>query len=203
MASDDLDRQVVDRLVQGLTKPLPPAAPKPPAIQAAAQPAPERHVHRVSTWTSARILMPVRNTPGPRRTLGSTFRLPDLPTFNLPSFRLPSFRLPSIGLPALQLPMFRLPALTEDTRRLLIVRGWVTLGTVLSLSMPFWPYQKTYLLGLLLYLFALGVVALAGIWSAKLSWDVRLGGAHTVSLGIVLWAIVLVAETVPPVSDAF
>jgi hypothetical protein len=200
MANDDFDRQEVDRLVRGLSAPEPPAVPQPavsqasaePPAQPPAQPPPAPQVHRVSRWTSARILMPAMRTAGPRKTFASAIGLPDLPALRLPN--LPALRLPD-------LPALRLPALTEATRRVLIIRAWVTLGLLLSVSLPYWPYPKTYLLGMLLYLFAVALLVVAGVWSAKLTWDVRLGGAHTVSIGIVLWAIALVAaETMPQVS---
>ena len=204
MADDDFDRQEVDRLVRGLSAPEPRAVPTPavsqasaqppaqPPAQPLAQPPPEPQVHRVSRWTNARFLMPAMRTAGPRKTLASAIGLPDLPALRLPN--LPAVRLP-------ELPALTLPALPEATRRLLIIRAWVTLGLLLSVSMPYWPYPKTYLLGMLLYLFAVALLVVAGVWSAKLTWDVRLGGAHTVSIGIVLWAIALVAaETMPQVS---
>ena len=38
-----------------------------------------------------------------------------------------------------------------------------------------------------------------GVWGARLSWDARLGAAHTLSLGTVFWAVTLAAvEAVPP-----
>jgi len=184
MADDDFDRQEVDRLVRELSAPKPPVAPKPGISQVSAQPPPEHHVPRVSRWTNVRILMPAMRATRPRRTFASALGLPDLPVLTMPD-----------------LSAFWLPAPTETTSRVLIVRTWVTLGLLLSMSMPYWPYPKTYLLGLLLYLFAVALVAIAGVWAAKLTWEVRLGGAHTVSLGIVLWAIVLVAaDTLPLVS---
>ena len=204
MASDDRDRQEVDRLVRELSAPKPPVAPKavlpePAVSQASALPPPERRI-RPSRWTSARILMPAMRAAEPRKTLASIIKLPALPALELPPW--PAFKLPP--LPALRLPSLpalRLPALAEAISPLLIVRAWVTLALVLGVSMPYWPYPKTYLLGLLLYLFAVALLVVAGVWSAKLTWDVRLGGAHTVSIGIVLWAIALVAaETIPRVS---
>jgi len=184
MADDDSDRQEVDRLVRELSAPKPPVPPKPGISQASSQPPPEQHVPRVSRWTNVRILMPAMRAAHPRRTFSSALGLPDLPALAIPD--LSAFWLTSPG---------------ETTARVLIVRTWVTLGLLLSLSMPYWPYPKTYLLGLLLYIFAVALVAVAGVWAAKLTWEVRLGAAHTISLGIVLWAIVLVAaDTLPLVS---
>jgi len=79
-----------------------------------------------------------------------------------------------------------------------MVRMWVGLAVVHGASMTFWPYAKTYLWGLVLYLLSLGLVLVAGIWGARLSWDARLGAAHTVSLLTVFWAVALaVAEILP------
>jgi hypothetical protein len=80
-----------------------------------------------------------------------------------------------------------------------IARMWVALGVLSSAAMTFWPYPKTYLWGMVLYLLSLGLVLVAGVWGARLSWYARLGAAHTVALGTVLWAVVLATETVPPI----
>jgi hypothetical protein len=63
-----------------------------------------------------------------------------------------------------------------------LVRIWVGLGAAHCAAMTFWPYPKTYLLGLVLYILSLGLVLVTGIWGARLSWDERLGAAHTVCL---------------------
>ena len=185
MVNDDFDRQEVDRLVRELNSRKPPVVPPPAVYQPAPPPppAPEPVPRVVSRWTSARFLMPAMTASRPRHRFASAFALPALPGFRLPA-----------------LPAFTLPTLTGERWSVLIVRGWVTLGILLSISMAYWPYPKTYLVGMLLYLFAVAIVVVAGVWSAKLTWDLHLGGAHTISIGIVLWAIVLVAETVPPLS---
>ena len=207
MASEERDRQEVDRLVRELSAPKLVVVPKPsgtdaatPPVQAAAAepPAPRK----VSRWTTARILMPATSAAAaePRRTLASLVNLPQLSALKLPTIELPTIELPALRLPSL--PAFAMPALSEQTRGVFMVRAWVTLGILLSVSMPFWPYPKTYLVGILAYLFAIALVMIAGVWSAKLTWDGRLGGAHALSLGVVFWAIVLVAaETLPPVGS--
>jgi hypothetical protein len=177
----DLDDDDVDRLVRELCAPPPPprAAPT-PAGSGASDGAADRQNSRVSHWSTSQIPMPVGQAS--TRPWPSSIRLPAW----LPK------RAP--GMPAVRRPRVTMPALSETTRAALMVRVWVTLGVLLSTAMPFWPYPKTYLAGLLLHLFAIEVVGLTGLWSAKLSWDGRLGGAHTIALGVVLWAIVLVAE---------
>lgn len=67
--------------------------------------------------------------------------------------------------------------------------------------MPYWPYPKAGALWLLWYLFAVGMVLVAGIWSARLTWNTRQGVAHTVALGVVLWGITLAAEETIPRID--
>ena len=194
MAVDDIDRREVDRLVRELTEAKPPAVPTPAVSRTSAEPAPERHAPRVARrWTSARILMPARTAPGPRKAFAALPRLPELPELSLPALRSPGFRLSALRLPGL-----RPPGPIEAAPPALVVRAWVALAVLLSAAMPYWPYPKTYGVGLLLYLFAVALVVVAGTWAAKLTWDERLGGAHTVSLGIVLWAIALVTKEALP-----
>jgi len=80
-----------------------------------------------------------------------------------------------------------------------LVRMWVGLGVVYSASLAFWPFPKTYLWGLVLYVLCLGLMLVSGVWGARLSWHARLGAAHTVALATVFWAVGLAAaETLPP-----
>lgn len=72
-----------------------------------------------------------------------------------------------------------------------LVRLWVTLAAAYGGALFFWPYPKTYFWGLVLYQACLGLSLVAGIWGARLSWDARLGSAHTLALGTVLWAMTL------------
>jgi hypothetical protein len=100
----------------------------------------------------------------------------------LPAFRLPS--LPSVSLPRLS--QMRVPQSA-------VVRSCVALGVLLSVAMPFWPYPKAGIWWVL-YLFSVGMVVVAGVWSARLTWNTRLPMAHTVALFVVLWGITLAAE---------
>lgn len=80
-----------------------------------------------------------------------------------------------------------------------ITRIWIALGVVQSAAMVYWPYPKTYFWGSVLYLMCLAVALVNGVWGARMSWDERLGAAHTLSLGTVFWAVALAAvEAVPP-----
>jgi hypothetical protein len=91
-----------------------------------------------------------------------------------------------------------------DVRRLsrlsepIAARVWVGCGVALGIAMLFWPYPKTYVVGLALYLLVLGLVLVSGIWGARLSWDARLGSAHSIAIMTSFWAVVLAtAETLP------
>lgn len=85
-----------------------------------------------------------------------------------------------------------------DVRRLLkmpgsvaTIRAWVTLGVLCAASMTYWPYPMTYLWGIVIYQLCLWIALVAGVWGARLSWDARLGAAHTLALGTVGWAVAL------------
>ena len=72
------------------------------------------------------------------------------------------------------------------------------LATALGVAMLFWPYDARCGLGLAAYLGATGVLLLAGAWSAVWTWRNRTGRAHTLSLLIILWGLVLGAVEVLP-----
>ena len=88
--------------------------------------------------------------------------------------------------------LFRMPG------PVIVTRMWVGLGAVYGGAMTYWPYPKTYLWGLVSYLLSLGLVLVTGIWGARLSWEARLGAAHTIALATVLWAITLAAAVTLP-----
>jgi hypothetical protein len=119
------------------------------------------------------MLMPSRPAPGfsSLGALGSAINLPHLPDLSR---------------------FVRMPG------HVAMVRMWVGLGALHSAAMTFWPYPKTYLWGLVLYLLSLGLAVAAGAWGARLSWESRLGAAHTIALSTVLWAVLLAAaEAIP------
>jgi hypothetical protein len=170
MDGNDSDRQAIDRLVGDLLAEQPPNAHSPTARPVDS---PQGERRPGGRWTHVRLQMPSRPQPGPWQRLAATsaISLPQLPDLSR---------------------VFRLPGPVT------MVRMWVGLGAVHCALMTFWPYPKTYLWGLVLYLLSLGLVLVTGIWGARLSWDARLGGAHTVALGTVLWAVTLAAaETLP------
>ena len=74
----------------------------------------------------------------------------------------------------------------------------VGLGALLGVAMTQWPYAATCGIGLLLYVGAAGLVPLAGLWAARVTWTRRMGLAHVVSLLVVLWGLVLVAGVLLP-----
>ncbi len=74
----------------------------------------------------------------------------------------------------------------------------LVLVTLLGLAMLAWPYDARCGVGLAAYLAATGVVALGGVWTAVWTWRHRSGRAHTLSLLILLWGIVLAGVEVLP-----
>jgi hypothetical protein len=74
----------------------------------------------------------------------------------------------------------------------------LALAVLLGVAMLFWPYEARCGLGLAAYLGAVVVVGVAGTWSAVWSWRHRAGRAHTLSLLLVLWGLVLGAMEVLP-----
>ncbi len=74
----------------------------------------------------------------------------------------------------------------------------VILGLLLAIGMTQWPYPNACGLNLIVYLGAIFTVIVAGAWSAVSSWHRRLGLAHLLSLGVLLWGLVLAAREVLP-----
>src|SRR2546422_4465736 len=79
----------------------------------------------------------------------------------------------------------------------------VALGVLLGIALPQWPYARACGWWLLLYLTAVGTVVVAGMWGAQVSWRSRIGLAHVVAVGTIIWGLALVAhEVLPRVGDA-
>jgi hypothetical protein len=74
----------------------------------------------------------------------------------------------------------------------------LTLAVVLGVGILFWPYGARCGLGLAAYLGAVAMVAAGGVWSAVWTWRHRAARAHTLSLLIILWGLVLAATEVLP-----
>jgi uncharacterized YccA/Bax inhibitor family protein len=79
---------------------------------------------------------------------------------------------------------------------------WVYSRLVLALlvgaAMYIWPYPAKCGIGLAGYLAAVGVVIAGGLWASVWTWRHRAARAHTLSLLVVLWGLVLGAIQVLP-----
>lgn len=82
-------------------------------------------------------------------------------------------------------------------------RSWpailrLTLSVLLGVGILFWPYENRCGAGLAGYLVAVTAVAVAGIWSAVWTWRHRAGRAHTLSILLIAWGLLLGAGEVLP-----
>jgi hypothetical protein len=77
------------------------------------------------------------------------------------------------------------------------------LSVALGVGMLFWPYANRCGPGLAGYLIAVAAVAGSGIWSAVWTWRHRTGRAHTLSILLIVWGLVLgTTEILPRVGYA-
>jgi hypothetical protein len=74
----------------------------------------------------------------------------------------------------------------------------VMLGMLLGAALTQWPYPHACDRPLILYLVAVSTVVVAGLWSAHASWRSRMGFAHIIALGTILWGLTLTAQEVLP-----
>ena len=93
------------------------------------------------------------------------------------------------------------PAATEPARA--TGKPWgmyarLTLSVALGVGMVIWPYEARCGLGLAAYLAAVVVVVTSGVWSSIWTWRHRASRAHTLSLLIVLWGLILGSMEVLP-----
>jgi putative flippase GtrA len=72
------------------------------------------------------------------------------------------------------------------------------LACALGVAIVFWPYSARCGLGLAGYLGAVTTLIVAGVWSSIWTWKHRAARAHTVSLLLLTWGIVLAAADVLP-----
>jgi hypothetical protein len=72
------------------------------------------------------------------------------------------------------------------------------LSILLGVGMVIWPYEVRCGIGLAGYLAAVVVVVASGVWSSVWTWRHRASRAHTLSLLIVLWGLVLGSLEVLP-----
>ena len=74
----------------------------------------------------------------------------------------------------------------------------LALSVILGVGMVLWPYEARCGVGLAAYLAAVLVVVTSGVWSSVWTWRHRASRAHTLSLLIVLWGLVLGSIEVLP-----
>lgn len=72
------------------------------------------------------------------------------------------------------------------------------LACALGVAILFWPYSARCGFGVAGYLAAVGTLVVAGVWSSIWTWKHRAAKAHTVSLLLITWGIVLGAVVVLP-----
>lgn len=74
----------------------------------------------------------------------------------------------------------------------------LTISVALGVGMVLWPYPSRCGPWLGAYLAAVAVVIISGIWSAIWTWRHRSSHAHTLSLLLILWGLVLGSLEVLP-----
>lgn len=74
----------------------------------------------------------------------------------------------------------------------------LTLAVALGVGILFWPYGARCGLGLAAFLGAVAALLVGGVWSSIWTWRHRAARAHTLSLLLVLWGLVLAAIDVLP-----
>jgi hypothetical protein len=78
------------------------------------------------------------------------------------------------------------------------VYGRLGLAMLVGAAMYIWPYPAQCGVGLVGYLAAVGVLIAGGLWASVWTWRHRASKAHTLSLLVVLWGLVLGAMQVLP-----
>jgi len=74
----------------------------------------------------------------------------------------------------------------------------LTLTVALGVGMVFWPYGARCGVGLAGYLGAVTALVVSGVWSSVWTWRHRAAKAHTLSLLLVMWGLVLAGLDVLP-----
>jgi hypothetical protein len=67
----------------------------------------------------------------------------------------------------------------------------LTLSVLVGVAMVVWPYPVRCGFGLAGYLAAVAVVTASGVWSSVWTWRHRASKAHTLSILLILWGLVL------------
>jgi hypothetical protein len=80
------------------------------------------------------------------------------------------------------------------------VTTWIRvgLGLALGVGMMVWPYSHVCGVKLIFYTIGAVTVVVAGMWTGISSWKRRMGFAHLLSLGLVIWGLALAAGVVLP-----
>ena len=74
----------------------------------------------------------------------------------------------------------------------------LSLAVALGVGIIFWPYSARCGLGLAAYLASVSALIVSGVWSSIWTFRHRAAKAHTLSLLIVLWGLVLASIDVLP-----
>jgi hypothetical protein len=74
------------------------------------------------------------------------------------------------------------------------VRVW--LGVLLGALITQWPYARNCGIGLWFYLGAVTALLIAGGWGGVWSWRYRMGLAHSTSIAVIFWTLVLASDQV-------
>ena len=74
----------------------------------------------------------------------------------------------------------------------------VGLGALLGTALTQWPYGRACGWPLGFYLIAVATLVVTGMWGALASWRGRLGLAHIVALGTILWGLTVSSQEVLP-----
>ena len=105
------------------------------------------------------------------------------------------------GAPPVRGPVAALPSGEPRVER--ETRGWqvylrLLLSVAAGIALLIWPYDTRCGTGLFGYLGATAIVTASGIWSGVWTWRHRAPRAHTVSLLLILWGMVLGSIQVLP-----
>lgn len=74
----------------------------------------------------------------------------------------------------------------------------LSLAVALGVGILFWPYSARCGFGLATFLGAVAALVVSGVWSSIWTWKHRAARAHTLSLLIVLWGLVLAGIDILP-----
>ena len=169
MEHTERDVEEIDRLVRTLTSAERSASELTATTDAAGRPG--------SRWTNVTMRMPSHRAPGISRRLTRESEA----VIDWLARRFEHTRANLSGLRR----FIKMPSAVA------LVRCWVVLAIAYGGALSFWPYPKTYFWGLVLYQVCVGLSLVAGVWAARLCWEARLGAAHTLAIGAVLWAMTL------------